>query len=127
MPSALGMLSCASAVGFVMLLACGSPVACDCADPALHVVVPPAEIGQIIDVLTSDVACAGATPTCVSYADAGACADYRIAPVAKGNCHVDVDLAGGTRFSADVKIVELTGCCAGLHADPGSAATIEVP
>ncbi len=122
------MLSGASAVGLSMLLSCGPQTVCaQCADSALHVVVPAAELGQVVDVLSSDVACAGATPACDVLADGGACADYRVVPTAKGNCHIDVDLLSGTRFSADVKIVEQTGCCPGLYADPISSATIEVP
>ncbi len=81
----------------------------------------------MVDVLASDVACANVTPSCDFLAEGGACADYRVMPVTKGNCHIDVDLMSGTRFSADVKIVEQTGCCPGLYADPISAATIEVP
>jgi hypothetical protein len=122
------MFSFVPAVGLAMLPACGSPTQCvSCAEQALHVVVPPAELGQILAVTTSDVACAGAAVSCAVAADGGACEDYRIVPVAKGNCHVDVDLGAGTRFSADVKIVQTTGCCAGLYADPASAAVIEVP
>ncbi|HSQ67010.1 MAG TPA: hypothetical protein VLM85_27520 [Polyangiaceae bacterium] len=111
-----------------MTLACGPQTECAgmCTNPALSVVVPQAEVGQVLDVVASDVACAGASVTCASTADGG-CPQYTIVPIAKGNCHVDVFLASGTTFSADVKIVQTTGCCAGLYADPASAATIEVP
>ena len=111
-----------------MTLACGPQTECagKCANPALFVVVPPAEVGQVLDVVATDVACAGSPVSCASNADGG-CAQYTILPVAKGNCHVDVFLASGTTFSVDVKIVQTTGCCAGLYADPASAATIEVP
>jgi len=111
-----------------MTLACGPQTECagKCANPALFVVVPPAEVGQVQGVVATDVACAGSPVSCASNADGG-CAQYTILPVAKGNCHVDVFLASGTTFSVDVKIVQTTGCCAGLYADPASAATIEVP
>jgi hypothetical protein len=129
MPSVAGMLCRGVTVGFPMVLVgCGPENVCaSCADPAVHVLVPDAELGQIAGVFASDVACAGAPVTCVAMADGGACAHYRIVPVTKGNCHVDVDLLAGTRFSADVQITQRTGCCAGLYADPPAAATIEVP
>ena len=81
----------------------------------------------IIDVVTSDVACIGVTPSCVATDDAGACTKYWVLPNDTGNCHVDVDLGNGTRFSADVKIGHGSGSCTGFYPTIAADSIIEVP
>lgn len=81
---------------------------------------------RILDVLASDVACSGVTPSCQSSDDAGVCTEYLVLPVATGNCHIDVDLANGTRFSADVAVVGGRGC-PGFYPAASSDAHIEAP
>lgn len=111
------------------LLACGtSSTECLCADRSIHVKVPDARAASVLDVATSGAACVAAKPTCAATNGAGACTSYRIAPTTSGPCHVDVDFsAGGPRFSADLRVVAVGGCCAGFVADPASAADVDVP
>ncbi len=95
-----------------------------CGEPGL-VVTAPSE--QIIDVLASDVACVNVVPSCQAQDDAGVCTKYYVLPVAIGNCHLDVDLQKGTRFSTDVKIGNGTQACPGFYPDIATDSNIEVP
>jgi hypothetical protein len=87
------------------------------------VVTAPTE--QIIDVLASDTACAGVIPGCLAQGDAG-CTEYQVLPVAEGNCHLDVDLVKGTRFSTDVTVATVNGCM-GFYPVIAANSNIEVP
>lgn len=75
----------------------------------------------------SDVACVGVTPLCIAEDDAGACAQFHVAPIAQGNCHVDVNLLKGTTFSTDVKIVSGSGSCPGFFPSAVGDDAVEVP
>ncbi len=81
----------------------------------------------ILDVAVSDVACQNVNASCVASDDAGTCTKYWVLPIATGNCHVDVDLVSGTRFSADVKISHGQGSCTGFYPSIAADAIIEVP
>jgi hypothetical protein len=108
--------------------ACSSSSKCDCPDRALLVHVPDDRATQVIDVVATGAACAGVAATCAQSGASGACTVYRIAPSATGGCHVDVDFAmGAARFSADARIVNGSGCCGGVVADPPSAQDIDIP
>lgn len=89
------------------------------------VVTAPTE--QIIDVLASDVACTGVVPMCQSQDDAGTCTKYYVLPNATGNCHIDVNLEKGTRFSADVKIINGPQGCPGFYPAVAADSNIEAP
>jgi hypothetical protein len=108
------------------LAACGSSsTECECADDAIEVSIPAEAQGDVDDVALSGNACTGVTATCENPG-AGGCAVYRVAGIAAGDCHVDVDFKSGTRFSADVTLVA-DSCCAGFYANPASADEIDVP
>jgi hypothetical protein len=77
--------------------------------------------------MLSGSACATAKQSCAQQAPLGACASIAIVPQAAGNCHVDVYFATGTVFSADLSIVQTSGCCSGYYADPPAAGRIDVP
>jgi hypothetical protein len=115
------MLFATSAVATSMLASCSDP---PCGQQGFDVV---ATTDPILDVAASDTACNGVTPSCASSDDAGTCTKYWVLPIATGNCHVDVDLANGTRFSADVKISHGPGSCAGFYPSIAADAIIEVP
>jgi hypothetical protein len=115
------MLLAVSAVASSMLASCSTQV---CGEQGFDVV---AGADAIADVVVSDVACQGVTPPCVAGGDAGACTTYYVLPIATGNCHVDVDLAKGTTFSTDVKIVHGSDGCAGFYPSVAADAIIEVP
>jgi hypothetical protein len=114
------MLFAAQAVASSMT--CSSPPTCG--TPGMLVTAP---TEQIIDVLASDTACAGVVPNCQATDDAGACTQYYVLPVAAGNCHLDVDLQKGTRFSDDVKVIAGPTGCAGFYPAIGSDSNIVVP
>jgi hypothetical protein len=100
---------------------------CDCSPARLHVNVPEERALDVSGVSLSGPACAGVTPGCDGLGVAGGCVEYGFQAAATGDCHVDVDFASGEVFSADVNITQVTGCCAGLYADPASAGEIDVP
>lgn len=102
-------------------VACSGPSICG--KPGMLVTAP---TEQIIDVLASDVACNGIVPTCQAEGDA-ACTKYYVLPIATGNCHIDVDLESGTRFSADVEINGGTAGCMGFYPVVAADSNIEVP
>ncbi len=77
--------------------------------------------------LASDVACNGVVPTCQAVDDAGTCTKYYVVPIATGNCHIDVDLEKGTRFSDDVEINGGTAGCMGFYPVVAADSNIEVP
>ena len=104
-----------------MLFSCSSPV---CGEPGFDLV---ATTDAIVDVALSDVACAGVTASCTETDDGGACTTYYVLPTATGNCHVDVHLAKGTTFSADVKINRGTTDCPGFYPASAADAMIQVP
>lgn len=108
------------------LAACGtSSAVCDCEDPALHVAVPQ-DLAASAKTPTLTGACAGENVSCSQFAGGG-CAEYTFVAHKAGACHLDLDFATGQRFSADVKIAESAGCCAGFFAEPPSAGDIQVP
>ncbi len=115
------MLLAVSTVAVSMLLSCADRV---CAEQGFDVV---ATTDPIADVVVSDVACQGVTPPCVASDDAGVCAKYFVVPNDTGNCHVDVHLAKGTTFSADVKIVRGSESCAGFYPAIAADSIVEVP
>jgi len=116
-----GMLSVALAV-VTSMTGCSSNT---CGAPGI-VITAPTE--QIIDVLASDVACAGVMPSCEATDGAGTCTKYLVLPIAAGNCHIDVDLVKGTRFSTDVKVAAGAGSCsAEYYPEIAAQANIEVP
>jgi hypothetical protein len=98
------------------MTACSSNV---CGAPGMVVIAN----APIVDVMLSDVACKGVTATCQATDDAGTCTRYYVVPTATGNCHIDVDFSGH-RFSADVTIVNGSGCPGFYPAHP-SDSTIE--
>jgi hypothetical protein len=106
-----------------------TPMLGSCSDPACGeqgvVVTAPTE--SIVDVLASGSACNGVTPICQSEDDASACTKYWVLPNATGDCHIDVDLAKGTRFSADVTIHHGPGSCDGFYPEVASDSNLEVP
>lgn len=116
-----GMLLAASAVLSPMLLSCSDPA---CGQQGFDVVT---STEQIIDVNVSDVACAAVMPPCIAQDDAGTCTKFYVVPIATGNCHVDVDLAKGTRFSADVKIIRGSGSCNGFYTAVAADSIVDVP
>jgi hypothetical protein len=89
--------------------------------------VPPESAAAITTVMTSGAACTSAKQSCEKQAPTGGCSTLLIVPQQPGTCHVEVDFADGTVFVADVPIVEMSGCCAGLYAHPPSAGQIDVP
>jgi len=121
MPLDAGTIFAASAVASSMLCSCSSP---SCGEPGFELIEGSE---TITGVSVSDVACIDVTPSCLDDDDAGACATYYVLPVATGNCHVDVDLASGTTFATDVKIVRGAGGCAGFYPSLASDAVIEAP
>ena len=102
------------------MMSCSTNV---CGEPGMIVT---AATQKIVDVLASDVACNGVTPSCQAADDAGTCAEYLVRPVAAGNCHIDLDLANGTRFSADVAVVAGRGC-PGFYPAVASDSHLEAP
>jgi hypothetical protein len=121
-----GMLLAARTVASAMSYSAASLVSCSsppCGVPGI-VVTAPTE--QIIDVLPSDVACDGVVPTCQAEDDAG-CTKYYVLPNAVGNCHIDVDLEKGTRFSTDIDINGGTSSCMGFYPTIAADSNVEVP
>jgi hypothetical protein len=99
---------------------------CECALQGFTVSISPPTM-QSSQLTPSGPACATATVSCTSPLPAGACATYRVVPDAPGTCHVDLFFSGGTDAEQDVNIVQASGCCAGLYADPPSAGAVEFP
>ncbi|MEO6420340.1 MAG: hypothetical protein ABIP39_13065 [Polyangiaceae bacterium] len=123
---ALGCFALSAGTWLAPLAACGtSSAVCDCEDPALHVAVPEDLASSTMRPVLSG-ACAGETVSC-SQSAGGGCAEYAFVAHKAGACHLDLDFATGRRFSADVKIAESAGCCAGFFAEPPSAGNIQVP
>jgi hypothetical protein len=121
-PHRTGMLFATSAVASSMLASsCSDP---PCGQEGFDVV---AGTEAVLDVLVSDVACNGVVPSCIASDDAGACTKWWVLPNDTGNCHVDVDLGNGTRFSADVKIGHGSGSCTGFYPSIAADSIIEVP
>ncbi len=115
-----------AAVTFGALSACSSPAPqCDCAEPNVRIAVP-ADLAAAAHAPTPSGACAGGAVSCTQQGTAG-CLAYTVTPRTAGTCHIDVDFDTGRRFSADVKIISATGCCAGLYPDPPSAGDIAIP
>lgn len=112
----------------ISAIACSTPATqCDCADNAVQIHVP-ADLAAAASPPVLSQTCAGATTTCVQQAAAGGCETYAFTPsVAGPDCHIDIDFSSGHVFSADLKIVQETGCCAGFYVEPISAADVEVP
>ena len=102
-----------------MMSACSTNV---CGEPGIVLTVG---ADPVADVLPSDVACNGVSASC-QVSDAGACTQYYLLPIATGNCHIDVDLTSGKRFSTDLEVVKVSGC-SGFYTNPSSAALVEVP
>jgi hypothetical protein len=106
---------------------------CECVDPQVRIRLPQARATVLRGVNLSGPACEGVTAACESgasgeTAQSAGCEVYVFRPRAIGRCFVNVDFsAGPPRFSAELRIVEKQGCCAGLYADPPSAAAIDVP
>lgn len=115
------MLFLASTVACSMTASCADQV---CGEQGFDVET---SSETIVDVVASDVACLGVTPVCVASDDAGACDTYYVVPTDTGNCHVDVHLAKGTTFSADVKIVRGVSGCPGFFPAVAADSVIEVP
>ncbi len=87
--------------------------------------IPASRVAAVSAVRVGGPACDGVTPTCTDQTGAG-CARYVFRAKRAGKCQVEVDFtSGGTRFTAEVPIVEVKGCCAGFYAEPPSAADIE--
>ncbi len=108
------------------LAACGtSSAVCECEDPTLHVAIPQ-DLASSATIPVLSGACAGESVSCSKLAGGG-CAEYAFVSHKAGACHLDLDFATGRRFSADVKIAESAGCCAGFFAEPPSAGDIQVP
>jgi len=82
---------------------------------------------QIIDVLVSDVACNGVTPSCEAEGEAGTCTKYLVLPTAAGNCHIEVDLQKGTQFSTDIEVAAGPSGCPGFYPTIAGDSNIEVP
>lgn len=122
-------------VGLALALVGASALFCDCDSggtecvcPAvgLTVTLPTSLAGGVAVFTPSGAACQGAKVTC-SSSNAASCASYRVTPVAAGDCLLTLDFNDGTSFTDDLTVVSTTGCCAGLRADPPSAADIDVP
>ena len=108
------------------ITACGaSHVECECADPTLRVAVPRDVAASAMGLVLSG-ACAGEKVSCMQSAGSG-CVEYDFVAHKAGACHIDLDFATGRRFSADVKITQSAGCCAGFFPEPVSAGNIQVP
>jgi hypothetical protein len=112
----------------ISAIACTSPTTqCDCADNTVQIHIP-ADLAAAASAPALSQTCASATTSCVQQAAAGGCETYAFTPgVAGDDCHIDVDFSNGHVFSADLKIVQETGCCAGFFVEPISAADVEVP
>jgi hypothetical protein len=121
--AALGLVL-ASAV--VASAACSSAdTQCECADPALRVLVPPESAVAVTELRLTGPACEGVTWSCSRPGTEGGCATYQFTAKAAGACHVEVVFVNGT-YTRDVTIVASTGCCEGFRADPSTASDINV-
>jgi hypothetical protein len=109
-----------------LVVACStsSTTQCDCADPGITITIPEDVATSSSAPQLSGPACAGVTATCTNTT--GGCSAYRFTAKATGTCHVEVAVAN-TTFTADVTIIENTGCCAGFYPSPISSGTIDVP
>lgn len=117
-------------VALALIGGCSSSKAeCSCAPTGIELRVPEARAADVLDVTLSGAACANVHATCTSFADGGTgCTRYRISPNAVGYCDIDVDFrTGAPRFSATVKVAQVSSCCSGLYPDPISAGQVEVP
>lgn len=90
----------------------------------LHI---PADIAAAAEAPTLTGSCASNKVTCTQQAAGGGCTLYTFSPNAAGTCTITVDFTTGRVFTADVKVSQTTGCCAGFYAQPASAADVEVP
>ena len=105
----------------------GDATECECNPPGFTVTITPGGTEDAPQLVASGPACVHATVACTSAAPADVCATYRVVPSASGTCHVDLFFSGGTDDEQDVNIVQASGCCSGLYADPASAGQVDFP
>jgi len=110
-------------VGLTATACSQSKTECDCADPGVHVHVPPESAAAVTEVRLSGPACSGQKATCTQAAAAG-CAAYGIAASAAGTCQIDVIFVD-TTFTATVTFAPGDSCCTGLYPTPANAGEIE--
>jgi len=111
----------------ILVVACSQTnAACDCTDTNVRIHVPPDLAAAVMTPILSKT-CSGVTPICTQQGSAGGCETFELAPQASGECDIEVDFSNGKVFSATLAISEQTGCCAGFHTDPLSAADVEIP
>jgi hypothetical protein len=113
----------------ISAIACSSAPSseCDCVDNTVQIHIP-ADLAAAAEAPVLSMTCAAETLTCTQEASAGGCETYAFTPTVAGpDCHIEIDFTTGHVFTADLQIVQETGCCAGFFVDPISAADVEVP
>jgi hypothetical protein len=97
---------------------------CDCTSPLVTINIPVDIAASVTGVVLSGPACTGVTPSCANQTNG--CTAFDFKANAAGECNIEVDKASGV-FTATVKIVAQTGCCAGFYPESASAAIVDVP
>ncbi|MEO8875662.1 MAG: hypothetical protein ABI461_08755 [Polyangiaceae bacterium] len=112
----------------IAVVACSSAPTeqCDCTDPNIRIHVPPDLAAAAMTPILAKT-CAGAALTCTQQGATGGCETFEFAPAASGECDISVNFSNGKVFYATLDISESTGCCAGFHTQPFSAADVQIP